>query len=193
MLKINELKKERILSVSSIFLISFLVIIIRRWSQIEHPAVWVEDGKYVVPDLLTYGWKSIFYPLNGYLIIPSKFCSWLALKISFIHYDIISTFLACIIQAACVAVIGCAPCVLPAQYALAAAAVLVPTNTEVFGLPLYVFWWTTLLLFPALFWRGNNPFKQTLLVVLGGTSSPVVVALLPAFIYSSIKRKEKVW
>lgn len=164
------------------FLVAALLIAIRRWPQIADPAVWVEDGVLVVPGLLEHGWRFIFEPLNGYLILPSKLTSWLALKLSFTHYAFVSTILSTLVAALCVSLIAVCPSILPARLALAFATVLVPIYPEPFGLPLYVFWWTSLLLFVALFWRGDGVFGRATCVVVGGVSSPLVIVLTPLFV-----------
>lgn len=167
---------------ATVFLVALLVIGARRWPQLAEPAVWVEDGVFVVPGLLEHGWRYIAEPLNGYLIVPSKITSWAALKVSFSHYAFVSTIIASLVGALSVSMIALSPSLLPARLALAFAAVLVPIYPEPFALPLYVFWWTGLLLFIGMFWRGDGVVLRSVCVLIGGLSSPLVVVLTPFFV-----------
>ncbi|NJL44994.1 MAG: hypothetical protein HC922_03085 [Leptolyngbyaceae cyanobacterium SM2_3_12] len=63
---------------------------------------------------------------------------------------------------------------------------LLPYNPEVFSTPLYIFWWTSLLLLLPLLRsldnRINNPRERltlVLLLLIGGLSSPLCIILLP--------------
>ena len=66
----------------AVFFIAAAILILRRPDHILLPAVWNEDGTFVLPELL---WQSIIRPESGYLIVP-RVLSALALAISFNHY-----------------------------------------------------------------------------------------------------------
>ena len=174
------------------FLGAALLIAARRPDQIRFPEAWNEDGAFIVRFLIEDGWKSIFVPVNGYLIVPSKLVSYLAVRVSFLHYPAVSTFFGIAAQAACVTIVARAPTLLPLRLAAAAAIVAVPTAPEVFTLPEYTLWWTSLLLFVALLWASSpaSPWRYLLLIV-GGISSPTVVATLPAFALNAAARRRK--
>lgn len=167
---------------AEVFLLAVVIIVIRRWPQFAHPAIWIEDANTVLPELVREGWPAIFSPTGGYLIVPSKLVSYLALRLSFSHYALLSTIISTAVQAACAGLIAIAPSRLPAKTACALAVLLVPVGVEVFAIPLHAFWWTNLLLFPALLWHGQ---KQTAaraaFVFVGGLSSPLIVILSPMF------------
>jgi len=178
------------------FLVATILIAARRPDQIAFPEAWNEDGSYIVQLLIQDGWRYIFYPVNGYLLIPSKLISYLALRISFIYYPAVSTMLAVMAHAACVTVVARAPTVLPARLAMAAAIVFVPTDPEVFVLPTYTLWWTPFLILVALLWSGApGSIWRPLFVILGGISAPVVIAVLPVLAVNAAvrRRKEEVW
>ncbi len=175
-----------------ILILSVLIIVARRWPQFVHPDVWVEDGVRVIPDFARYGWAGLFIPVSGYLVVPAKLVSFLALSISFIHYALISTILATVVQAACVAVIACAPTILKGRTLCALALLLIPTGPEVFALPIYTIWWTALLIVPALLWSSSSDiFIRSLLLAISGLSSPFVVFLLPLFIVRALYERTK--
>jgi hypothetical protein len=174
------------------FMVAAALIAARRPDQIRFPEAWNEDGIYIAPLLVEYGWKYILVPVNGYLIVPSKVISYLAVLISFVHYPAISTALSVAAQAACVTVVASAPTVLPARLAMAAALIFLPANPETFVLPEYTIWWTPLLIFVAILWSGAplSPWRY-LLLVIGGISSPVIIATLPVLAVSAAIRRRK--
>jgi hypothetical protein len=129
----------------AVFFIAAAILILRRPDHILLPAAWNEDGTLVLPELLNRGWQSIIWRESGYLIIPSRVLSALALAISFSHYALVAIPLSLIAQSACVAAIASAPSHLPAPSLCAVMAVLIPTDPEVLLTPLYVFRWTGLL------------------------------------------------
>ena len=174
-----------------IFAIAALGIVLRRWEQFIHPGVWVEDGSAVLPSFVEHGWAGLFLPVQGYLVVPCKIVSYTALQLSFNQYALISTVLATAVQAACVGAVACAPTVLPARRMLALAVVLLPTGPEAFGLPIFVLWWTTLLIFLALFWRADtSQWPRIASLMIGALSSPMIILLLPLFILrAAIERR----
>jgi len=80
--------------------------------------------------------------------------------------------------------ISVSPVVLRGGVLLAVTALLVPTDPEVFGLPLYTFWWAGLLIVVAALWRpraGWTPWRLAF-VFVGGLSSPIILLVLPLFL-----------
>jgi len=62
---------------------------------------------------------------------------------------------------------------------------VVPSNPEVFGVPLYSTWWVALLLFLVALWdeRQVGIGWRALFLLLGGLSSPIIVLVLPVLWY----------
>lgn len=174
------------------FVLAAALIAARRPDQIAFPEAWNEDGLYVVPQLIESGWRSIFVPIAGYLIIPTKAISYLALWISFVYYPAVSTALGVAVQALCVTVVARVPTVMPARLMMAAAVVFLPINPEPFVLPQYTLWWTPLLIFVAFLWSGapGSPWRY-LFVILGGISGPIVIMTLPALALNAAVRRRK--
>lgn len=174
-----------------VLVLAAIIIAGRRWFQFVHPDVWVEDGTLVIPSYVEHGWFGLFTPVAGYLIIPAKLVSFIALSITFVHYAFVSTVLATIVQASCVAAIASAPTMLPARIVCAFAVVFLPSGTEVFGLPVYTFWWTTLMLFVALLWNSDGYFgTRVALLAVGALSSPFVIAMVPIFaVRAAVERR----
>jgi hypothetical protein len=166
-------------ALAAIFL---LVIFSRRPAQFLSPQVWSEDGLHIVPDFLSRGWRSVFYPLYDYLMVASRLVSGLSLEISVYHYPLVSTLLASGVMAAVGIAIARSPTSLRAPAWCALAVFLVPSDPEVFALPLYAFWWTTLLLLLAALWNdeGRAWGWRIAFIVLAGLSSPVIVLIPPA-------------
>ncbi|NJL44995.1 MAG: hypothetical protein HC922_03090 [Leptolyngbyaceae cyanobacterium SM2_3_12] len=54
----------------------------RRPADALYPAVWAEDGLYNIPQGVAHGWLSLWIPVNGYLIVPSKLITLITLAIS---------------------------------------------------------------------------------------------------------------
>jgi len=174
------------------FLLATIFIALRRPDQIWMPEVWNEDGSFVIPQILQHGIRAVFEPVNGYLIIPSRLISWAALTISPAYYPEISTFLGVIAQAGCVAVVAAAPTMLRNRLACALMLLVLPMNPEVYVLPQYTFWWTTIFLFLALIWQpARSQAVRNMLIVIGGFSSPMGIALLPLFIARTAVTRSK--
>ena len=166
-----------------VFVLAVIIIALRRWPQVMSPDVWVEDGTQVLPSFVAYGWAGLFAPVSGYLIVPAKLVSYAALTVSFVHYAAVSTALAVAVQAAVVAAIAVAPTSIPARPLAALLVVCLPVGSEVYALPVYTIWWTTLLLFPGLLWRTHGQLiLRVAAIVIGGLSSPFIVVSAPAFV-----------
>ncbi|MCG2942240.1 hypothetical protein, partial [Escherichia coli] len=75
---------------------------------------------------------AIFEPVNGYLILPSRIITYIALFISFEHYPVISTIIGIAAQAACVAAVAASPTYLRGRILCAVMMVILPMNAEVY-------------------------------------------------------------
>ncbi len=159
----------------------FSLLYMRRSVQLLHPQVWDEDGTQVLPALLDHGLKSLFYPVNGYLILVPKLISAISLGISGIYYPAVSTIITWgFIVGVCLAIAVC-PTWLKWGTLLGVATLLVPTDPEVFGIPLYSFWWASLLLFLTVLWdeKSTDLKLRMCFVLLGGLSSPIIFLVAP--------------
>jgi hypothetical protein len=169
----------------ALFAILFLeLLFIRRGEQLLDPQVWVEDGRVVLPGLIVEGARSLIEPVNGYLISIERLISSVALSITFVHYPLVSTILAWLFIAAVVLAISFSPTILRGGVLLGVLTMLIPSDAEVFGLPLYTLWWAALLIFVAALWqpgRGGSVWR-IVFVLVGGLSSPAIFLALPIFL-----------
>jgi hypothetical protein len=165
-----------------LFLFSLLIISLRRPEQFTNPEVWNEDGTIIIPGFINAGWQFLFEPMNGYLIIPSKLITLVSLKLSFEYYPTFSTFFGILSQSLCVLLVAISPTILPAKLLMAISLLFIPINPETYVLPQYTFWWTTILLVLALFWKSGNLVLRLFYILIGGFSSPLVVLLTPIFV-----------
>jgi hypothetical protein len=176
-------------------IITLVALVCRRLPQLGDPAIWAEDG-YILRDVMVHGWASIAAPLNGYLVLVPRIISATAYTISLSYFPVLSTILGISFTAMVLWIITSSPLMLHGGVALGVAVVFVPTHAEVFGVPLYTFWWASLLLFVAVLWDGQRSdiWRRILLVILGGLSSPMIVLTAPIHVLHMIKgRKGARW
>ena len=170
--------------ISTIVLLSllfFALLYARRSAQLLHPQVWDEDGTRNIPGLMNDGLKSLFYPVNGYLIVVPKVITAVSLAISGLYYPLISTIITWLfIVYVCIA-ISVSPTWLKGGLLLGVFTLLIPSDPEVFGIPLYSFWWASLLLFLVVLWdpESTRVGMRVLYTVAGGLSSPVIFIAAP--------------
>lgn len=157
----------------------------RRWWQIVSPQVWDEDGTQVIFGFMTQGWLALFESVNGYSIVVPKIISMISLWVSFLHYPLVSTILAWIFIGLVGLAITIAPTKLHGKFLCALSVFIIPSNPEVFGLPLYTFWWASLLLFLVTLWDEKHPALgwRLCFTLLGGLSSPVIFLILPVLYF----------
>lgn len=168
---------------ATLIAVFFLLLLLRRGYQLVSPEVWDEEGTQILPDFIHQGPWSIFKPLNGYLVVAPRLICWLAYSTSFSCYPYVSTVLTWLFILGVLLLVAWHPSKLAGGVLLSLAVLLVPTDPETFGIPLYAFWWASLLLFVALFWDEQTrhlPWRIGC-VVLGGLSSPMIVPGLPLF------------
>lgn len=180
----GRIDRSTVLKLLSYALIFFLILYARRSGQLLHPQVWDEDGSVILHDLVNDGPASILRPLNGYLVLIPRAITFLALSISISYYPLISTLFAWAFTIAALIAISVSPLALRGGVLLAITAALIPSDPEVFGLPLYTFWWAGLLIVAAAFWRpqaGGTAWRVAF-VVGGGLSSPIILLALPLFL-----------
>ena len=144
--------------------------------------------------MIDAGARSLFEPLhNGYMVLVCGSTSLIAFTISPTYYPLIGTVLAWAFTVAVALAIALSPVIVRGGPWLALAALLVPSDPEVFGLPLYTFWWAGLLVLLAALWRPGAPGTgwRVAFVVVGALSSPVILLALPLFVYRVFAVRER--
>jgi hypothetical protein len=161
--------------------IGVIILLARAWPRLFYPQVWDEDGTRNLPGFIQKGLADLFEPLNGYLVLVPKLITMSAATISFSQYPLISTLLAWGVTLAVFYYIATAPIQLHGGLLLAVACLLVPSDPEVFGLPLYTFWWVSILLFVVVFWNDQSTDwrLRSAVILLASLSSPVCIVVLP--------------
>ena len=173
--------RQPLVLAAAAFALAFLIAFLRRGGNLLSPQLWTEDGIYMVPHFLTHGW----WPLKGeegYLTVVPHLISNLALTFAPQSFVEVSTWLAWIFMAGAAAIIAGAPTLLKGRLWLALACFLVPTDPEIFGIPLYSFWWVGLLLLLLPFWQPEpkQGVARATLLILAGLSSPIAIVTAPA-------------
>lgn len=165
-------------------LATIVILIWRRPDQLLHPYVWVEEGTITLPAYLHHGWLSLFYPVQGYLVLPSKLIFLAAATLSFGHLPELTYWFTVIFTFFVVASVARCPTYLRWPVACAMVVLLVPTDAEVFAVSEYAFWWGIVLLLVSLLWRSDarGTSFRAVLTVIGGGSSPLIIPLVSLFI-----------
>lgn len=166
-----------------IILLGLILLLLRAWNRLFYPEVWVEDGSRNILGFLRIGVFDLFESLNGYLVFIPKLITMLSVSLSFSLYPLISASLAWGFTLLVFVLIAKAPLHLKGGVLLAVTSMLIPSDPENFGLPLYTFWWAALLLFILIFWNENHPklLMRLIIVFLASLSSPVCLPTLPLF------------
>lgn len=196
-LDIRRLQTYRVsLTVLVISLCTIVAMIARRPDQWTAPTLWVEDTK-MLAAFAESGWISVFYPVNGYILLPSKFILCTSALLSFRWLPEISYWMALIFTIAVLLCIALSPTTLKYRKACALATLALPINSEVYATSEYTFWWGSLLTILPLFWDGQNRRHTVLRIVfllIGGFSSPLIVALAPVyFVRAILTRQRSAW
>lgn len=184
------------LPVAGLVLLTVAILFARRPDQFLHPYVWVEDGQYVMRFVIHDGWRTIFEPLAGYLLVASKVINYVAYSLSGLWAPELQVALTVAFTCGVACAIAFSPTHLRWPFACALAALLVPTNPEVFAIAGYAFWWAALLLILALVWDTTRGMQALRLffITFGGLSSPLAISLAPLFLLrAGIERKQSEW
>jgi hypothetical protein len=164
--------------------IFFLILVIfRSWHRIKYPEIWVEDGMPVLYGYINHGFSDLFATVAGYYLVGPKLISYITWIISPTQYPLLSSLLSCLITTYVLWRISTAPLFLRGGILLAFFCVWIPTNAEVFGLPLYMGWWLQLLLLIAVFYKFNSGdwIERAAIVLVASLSSPVCLVVFPLF------------
>jgi len=172
----------------------FILLFLRRGMQFLSPQIWNEDGPFNMTSFILSGWSNLIEPTQGYLILIPKLITDISMSISFIYYPEISTYLTWIITILIALLVVYAPTKLKYKVLSACAIFLIPTNAEVYGLPLYMLWFASIILFIVALWEeGKQPLLRVFLLILGGLSTPVIVVLIPVQLFRLVTMKQKKW
>lgn len=165
----------------------------RRPDQFTHPYIWVEDGTYVLKRFAEKGWCSIFEPIAGYYTLATRVISTAAFALSIENAPVVAVVGICAFTLAVVVAVAFSPTHLPFPMACALWVLLIPTNSEVFAVSEYAFWWAGILIILALLWRNERYVLQCVFLVLGGLSSPIIIPLMPVFWVRALTERQKGW
>lgn len=148
------------------------------------PQVWSEDA-WNVFSFINNGWGSLVETVNGYLIIIPKLITGISLWLSFSKYPLLSTLISWSFIVFVGLVVARGPLKLKGKFCAASLMFLIPSDPEVFGLPLYTLWWASVLLFTLVLWdeKSSNISLRCVFIIFCGLSSPVILVLLPLFYY----------
>jgi hypothetical protein len=176
----------------SLILITVAILFLRRPDQFLAPYVWVEDGSFVLREYLENGWRTILYPLAGYLVISTKIISAASFKASILYAPQIAIVLTTLFTCGVVCAIAFSPTHLRCPVLCAFSVLLVPTDPEVFAVSLYAFWWAGILCLLAAMWDEDRDkvWLRYFFIILGGLSSPLAVSLAPVFILRAIVERK---
>lgn len=171
---------------SGLLFVLFLALLFsRRFQQLWVPQVWDEDGTKIIPGFLEHGVMAFLFPVKDMLITVPKLISWASLWISVWNYPLVSTLLTFVFTALVALAVAQSPTRLKGKVWCALAVFAVPSDPEVFGVPLYTFWWAALLLFLLCVWDERHPalWLRAGYLLVGGLSSPAVVLILPVLFF----------
>lgn len=165
-----------------LFLLFLFLLSSRRWDQVRSPQIWDEEAS-IITGFIEHSWREFLEPIHGYLITVPKIIIGASLWASFYRLPMLSMVLTWIFTALVGVLVAKAPTQLRGKAWCALAPFFIPTNTEVFGISLYTFWWTAVLLFLVAIWDYSTRllWLRILLLVAGALSSPMIIALLPVF------------
>lgn len=161
----------------------------RRIDQFLNPYIWVDDGTLNLTAFLERGWLMVFEPIAGYLSIPMRALFALAASMSLRWLPELLMVFTVIATTIVVLAVACSPTVLRWRAACAVAVLLLPIGVEPYGVSLYLLWWFTLLAILPVLWRPDSGLwrrSRFAMILIGGLSSPVIVALMPIYLARAV-------
>ena len=176
----------------------------RRPSDALYPAVWAEDGLTNIPQALSHQWGSLLMPVNGYLIVPSKFVTLVSMKISGMFYPEVAYCLTFSITIGVLLLLTSKYFTFKGKSYLPIIIALLPYDPEIFSTPLYIIWWTSLLSLIPIFIQASSikeisqlgSLTRTYLVAilclaLAILSSPLCIFLFPIMAFKTLISRQK--
>jgi hypothetical protein len=165
--------------------IIFSLLLLRAWSRLLYPTVWVEDGFINLAGFLARGLHFFTEPQNGYYFVLPKIITALSASISVYFYPEITTALTFLITVAIAVCIARMPLYLRGGFWLPVFCFLIPTTNEAFGLPSYMYWWISLPLLAFIFWdeRAASRYVWMRIMVIGLASltAPTCLVTMPLY------------
>lgn len=179
----SAFKREAVL-LAGLAIATVVILIWRRPDQLLYPYIWVEEGTVTLPALIHHGWLSLFYPVQGYLVLPAKLIFLTAATLSFAYLPELTYWFTVLFTFFVVACIARCPTYLRWPAVCAVAVLLIPTDAEVFAVSEYAFWWGILLLLVSLLWQpeARKTGFRGVLTAIGGASSPFIIPLAILFL-----------
>ncbi len=167
------------------------ILYLRRGTTFTKAEVWNEDGLTLLPDFLTHGWASLLHSYQGYVNTVPRILTGLTVTFAPGDYAVASTVLAWLVTAAVVAFVAWAPVQLRGGLLLGLVCMLLPTQPECLGTPLYASWWTTIPLLLLPFWeKAPSHFAlRACVLALGGLSSPIVAVTTPLMVLRALRER----
>ncbi|QBB71846.1 hypothetical protein ELE36_16615 [Pseudolysobacter antarcticus] len=189
-----EIRKNSIRIGFLLAVLTIAVLVFRRPDQFSNPYIWVEDGTTILNQYIEHGWLTLFYPVNGYFITPTKIIHTLSLALSFRWFPEISYWLTMLFTISVIWAIALCPTQLRHKTWCAVSVLFIPTGSEVFAVSEYALWWGGLLLFLPLLWEKNDEklSARLFLIVFGGLSSPLVIFLSPIYLLRTFFTRARV-
>jgi len=154
---------------------------LRRPDQLTDPAIWIEDGTYILKAYAERGLRSFFEPVAGYYIVVPKVIAIAAFYIDIVRAPAIEAWLTVLFTAAVLVAVAQSPTWLPYPFLCALLTLGLPIEPENYTLSLYTLWWAGLLVALAVLWDSSRGYQslRALLVLIGGLSSPIILASAP--------------
>jgi hypothetical protein len=182
-----------IVRVIGLITITIAILIWRRPDQAFHPALWTEEGSYILSSYAECGACALWQTVNGHILLVPKLLLLSGFKVSINNAPAIAYGLALATICATVICIAEAPTHLRTKYLCAITTLLIPTGPENYAVALYTTWWAGLLVILALLWdteRGYRAFRLLLLIV-GGLSSPIMILTGPLFVARAVVERTR--
>lgn len=177
----NIYTKLRIYEIYVINLI-FISLIVWRSFYLRHiNNIWAETGKFSFPEIISSGFMSIFYPLQGQLNLISNFVNYISFSINPFYFPAISTIFTICIIVLILNFIRHQSVTLKYKTILAISCLLVPISPEVYGLSLHLHFWIAIPLILLIFWDNNSilNWKLNFSYLLFGLSSIFSIIITP--------------
>jgi hypothetical protein len=167
---------------------------LRRPDQLLHPYVWVEEFQ-ILNRYQEHGFLySVFAPVQGYFVWPTSLTVGSAAALSFLAVPQIDYWLstAWFVATACLLLLPASSLRLRWRAGLVVLLALAPMNPEVYGIALYIFWWTTLWPLISVIWAKDYWWLRAPVLVIGGMSSLAGAAMVvPYAVLFAITRQRR--
>ncbi|HTV10885.1 MAG TPA: hypothetical protein VME20_03410 [Acidimicrobiales bacterium] len=169
----------------------------RRPDQLLHPYVWADEYHILNRYQMEGFAQAVLAPVKGYFIWPTSFSVAVAASADFAHLPEVEYWFATVWFAVTLCLILLPRSVVGLHWRAAAALLLVltPMNPEVFGVALYIFWWTSLWPVVTFGWLEGYWWLRAPVLVIGGMSSLAGAAMVvpSAVLFVAGKKRRDLW